>query len=176
MITQYFQIEIINLIFIWELPLKWIGPKQCVHHKIEIAFNFTKEIPVQITRTRKKIKSETESQKYTLGPWNRSHFWKNHPNIVILKKVGQLANLLKMWNAKEICCTHFIYVHIYTPMSEVYTVWFSRKFEDQKSWTPPHLITHKVKKTLRGQEWDPNKIEENQMAPNRKASHLLPGG
>ena len=36
--------------------------------KIEIAFNFTKEIPLKFIRNKKKIKPEIRSQKYPLGP------------------------------------------------------------------------------------------------------------
>jgi len=36
------------------LPLKLIGQKK-VHHKIEIAFNFTEEIPLKITWNKKKL-------------------------------------------------------------------------------------------------------------------------
>ena len=53
--------------FTKEIPLKLSRTKKKVYQQIELTFNFIKEIHVKITRNKKKINPEIWSQKYPLG-------------------------------------------------------------------------------------------------------------
>ena len=101
--------------FTIEFPLKLNRTIKKVYQKIELTFNFKKEIHVKIIRNKKKSTLK-------LGPKNTlqdrqvgDHFKKSHRSNVILKIVGATPQLIQnLTPIRKLLCT-FLYQCCYYP-------------------------------------------------------------
>ena len=109
-----FKIDNFPSIF-WKESFKmnWTQKKKG-QHKIEIAFKFTKQIPLKFIRNKKMI-SEIMPRKYattTVTFW--TIFEKSRRNIVILKIIGATSQLDQNINPQDTCLDNFfVYISIY---------------------------------------------------------------